>query len=43
MCSEFGVSAHSVVADIGSGTGIFTEQILPFVRTVFAIEPNSEM
>jgi SAM-dependent methyltransferase len=43
ICSEYKVSAESVVADVGSGTGIFTNQILPFVKSVFAVEPNAEM
>jgi SAM-dependent methyltransferase len=33
----------SVVADIGSGTGIFSRQIAPRVGTVHCIEPNGEM
>ncbi len=33
----------SVVADIGSGTGIFASQILSSVSHVFCIEPNSDM
>ena len=31
------------VADIGSGTGIFTRQIHPLVHHVFAVEPNAAM
>jgi len=34
---------HSIVADIGSGTGIMTEIVLPHCRTVFAVEPNANM
>lgn len=41
--SEFGIQSNAVVADIGSGTGIFTELLLPLVETVFAVEPNTEM
>lgn len=33
----------ATVADIGSGTGIFTLQISPFVNKTFAIEPNDDM
>ena len=29
------------VADIGSGTGIFTESLLEMGLTVFAVEPNA--
>src|ERR1035437_8207813 len=43
LCAEYRISLESVVADIGSGTGIFTEQILPFIGMIFAVEPNQEM
>ena len=33
----------SVVADIGSGTGILTRQLLDLGAQVFAVEPNAEM
>lgn len=33
----------SVFADIGSGTGIFTEQLLRCGYRVFAVEPNGDM
>src|SRR5271169_4455924 len=33
----------SIVADIGSGTGIMTEILLPHCRLVYAVEPNKEM
>lgn len=33
----------AVVADVGSGTGIFTEQLAPFAKTVYAVEPNEDM
>jgi len=32
-----------VIADIGSGTGKFTELLLPICNKVIAIEPNNEM
>ena len=32
-----------VLADIGSGTAIFTKQILPFCEKVYGIEPNEKM
>ena len=35
--------AHSVVADIGSGTGIFSELLLQNGCTVYGVEPNQEM
>ena len=33
----------SIFADIGSGTGIFTEQLLECGYKVFAVEPNDDM
>ena len=33
----------SVFADIGSGTGIFTEQLLHYGYPVYAVEPNADM
>lgn len=33
----------SIFADIGSGTGIFTEQLLNCGYKVFTIEPNGDM
>src|SRR6185503_1231931 len=38
-----GLAATSMVADIGSGTGILTELLLETGATVFAVEPNKEM
>jgi SAM-dependent methyltransferase len=38
-----GLSTDFVIADIGSGTGIFAKLLLPYVRMVYAIEPNAEM
>ncbi len=38
-----GLSGASAVADIGSGTGIFTALLLPAAGQVFAIEPNAAM
>ncbi|MCL2776921.1 MAG: class I SAM-dependent methyltransferase, partial [Polyangiaceae bacterium] len=37
------LSAESVVADLGSGTGIFTALLLECGATVFAVEPNADM
>ncbi len=37
------LDSEKAVADIGSGTGIFTTQLSPFVKTIFAIEPNDDM
>lgn len=43
LMSERIIDKNVIVADIGSGTGIFTRQISPFVKTVYAIEPNYDM
>ena len=40
---ECGLGKHSVVADIGSGTGIFTRLLLSSGAEVMAVEPNEEM
>jgi len=40
---EIGLSTASVVADIGSGTGISSEPFLRAGCTVFAVEPNDDM
>lgn len=37
------ITANSQVADIGSGTGIFTMQLQSFVDTIYAVEPNDDM
>ena len=37
------IPAGSVFADVGSGTGIFTEQLLNCGYRVFAVEPNADM
>jgi len=41
--SRVGIGMDSVVADIGSGTGILTKQLLDLCKKVFAVEPNSDM
>lgn len=43
LVREFGLAAHEVVADVGSGTGILSELFLQFGCTVFGVEPNREM
>lgn len=43
LASEVGLSASSVVADIGSGTGISAEVLLRSGCTLYAVEPNKEM
>ncbi len=41
--SECGLSAESVIADLGSGTGFLTELFLKHGNPVFGVEPNQEM
>jgi len=43
MRAELNLSASSVVADVGAGTGILTEMLLREGCTVFAVEPNDAM
>lgn len=43
MKRTLNVSDNSVFADIGSGTGIFTEQLLNCGYHVYAAEPNADM
>lgn len=38
-----GFGQNSVVADIGAGTGIWSEQLLQHGATVYAVEPNAPM
>ena len=43
MRNTLHITAGSVLADIGSGTGIFTQQLLNFGCKAFAVEPNRDM
>ena len=43
LYSEVSLNAQSVIADIGSGTGILTKMLLDRGSTVFAVEPNADM
>ena len=38
-----GLSAHAIIADVGSGTGISTSHLLRAGWDVFAVEPNAAM
>lgn len=41
--NECGLSSASVIADVASGTGIFTRMLLENGNRVFGVEPNAEM
>jgi len=41
--NECGMQSHHIVADIASGTGLFTRLLLENRNSVFAVEPNTEM
>src|SRR6266481_6148986 len=41
--AECGLQASQIVADIASGTGVFTRLLLENGNSVFAVEPNPEM
>lgn len=43
LTQRCGLTRASVVADIGSGTGILTAELLPRAGVVYAVEPNTEM
>ncbi len=43
LFSKTHICEQSVIADIGSGTGILTGQLLDKGNRVFAVEPNSDM
>jgi len=43
LLEETGLGAGAVVADVGSGTGIFTRLLLQQDLRVYAIEPNAPM
>ena len=41
--TECGLSRDSIIADVGSGTGILSELFLKHGNRVFGVEPNREM
>jgi SAM-dependent methyltransferase len=43
LYSQVGFKADSVIADIGSGTGIFSRQLLEKGTRVYCVEPNDDM
>ena len=43
LYSQVGFSQDSVIADIGSGTGIFSRLLLECGSQVYCVEPNDDM
>ena len=43
VAQKWGIGEGSQVADIGSGTGILTRQLLGLGARVYAVEPNADM
>lgn len=43
MQDTFSINKNTVIADIGSGTGILTRLLMETGAVVFAVEPNDEM
>lgn len=43
LYTRYGVDRHSVIADVGSGTGKFAKQLLDRGSTVYGVEPNGDM
>lgn len=43
LADEAGLASGALVADVGSGTGIFSEQLLDAGFRVIGVEPNSDM
>jgi SAM-dependent methyltransferase len=43
LAREIGLTAATTLADVGSGTGLFTRLLLDYGCTVYAVEPNAEM
>ncbi|MCL2118714.1 MAG: class I SAM-dependent methyltransferase, partial [Planctomycetaceae bacterium] len=40
---QVGLNADSIIADIGSGTGIFSRQLLEKGSRIYCVEPNDDM
>ncbi len=43
LVKELALSRSSVIADVGSGTGVLSEMLLKNGNVVFGVEPNKEM
>jgi ubiquinone/menaquinone biosynthesis C-methylase UbiE len=43
LCIITGITNNSIIADLGSGTGMLTAHFVNNVKTIYAIEPNPQM
>ncbi|MFW6017710.1 MAG: class I SAM-dependent methyltransferase [Halapricum sp.] len=43
LLALFGSGSSAVVADLGSGTGFYTDEIAPYVGTLYAVDVQEEM
>lgn len=43
LYTHYGFDEHSIIADIGAGTGKFSKQLLDRGSTVYCVEPNEDM
>ena len=43
LYAQYGFTEHSVIADIGAGTGKFAKQLLDRGSAVYCVEPNDDM
>lgn len=43
LCDKLRINKKSVIAEMGSGTGILTKQIIDKAGKIYAVEPNKEM
>ena len=43
LTNEKIISKDTVAADVGAGTGIFSAALCPYVKRVYAVEPNADM
>ena len=43
IVKRFNIDHNTIIADIGSGTGIFTQLLANYTSLIFAVEPNNEM
>jgi ubiquinone/menaquinone biosynthesis C-methylase UbiE len=43
LVAHLAVDEEAVVADLGSGTGFYTDEVAPFVGSIYAVDVQSEM